>query len=81
MSDKFDAAIEREEQNAAKEAADENRHELRKEEEEEENDDDSDDEVVVKSPSKPERPLATPTAKSNDNVKKEAPEMNTQLQR
>ena len=76
MSDQTNAKINREEQNAMKATADENIEELRKESDEI-NDDDHDD--VVKPTFEPS--LDVSTKNSNDNVKKEAPEMNIQLQR
>ena len=78
MSEQSNASIVREEQDAAKAAAEENVRELRKELEQAE--DDSDDEVVA--PTTNTKPSSAPvTNKSNANVKKEAPEMNIQLQR
>ncbi len=78
MCDQAIANVAKEETNAMKATADENVREIHKEFDEIL--DDSDDEVVV-STSKPERVLATPTTNSNNNVKKETPEMNIQLQR
>jgi hypothetical protein len=74
MSDQINQSIEREEENATKATAAENVQELR-EESELLNDD---DEVIT---SKTNDSLAVSTKNSNDNVKKEAPEMNIQLQR
>jgi hypothetical protein len=74
MSAQINQSIAREEENAMKAAADENLQELR-EESEQLNDD---DEVIT---SKTNDSLAVSTKNSNDNVKKEAPEMNIQLQR
>ncbi len=72
------ASIERAEQNAAKAAADENVRELH--EEAGVFVDDGDDEVVIPT-QQPNHSATAPTSNSNDHVKKEAPEMNIQLQR
>jgi len=74
------ASIEREEQSAMKATADENAQEIRKESEQLAEEEDDDDEVLTAT-SKTEPSLANSTKDSNDNVKKEAPEMNIQLQR
>jgi hypothetical protein len=78
MDDQVAQTIQQEEQNAMKAAAEENVQELRKEDGEVVEEDD--DEVVLP-PSKPERLSAGSTPTSNGNIKKEAPEMNIQLQR
>jgi hypothetical protein len=77
MSDRTDANIEREEQNAMNATAVENLEEFRKESKEMDDNDSGDE--VVKPTVKPS--LDASTKDSNDNVKKEAPEMNIQLQR
>lgn len=75
MPDYIDETIQTEEQNATKETADENIRELRKEAEE------SIDDDVVRPPSKSDGLVAaSTTTNSKDNVKKEPPEMNIQLQ-
>ncbi len=74
MSDQFYETIAKEEQGAMKATADENAEEIRKESE------GLDDEVITPR-FKPECSLAASTLNSNDNVKKESPEMNIQLQR
>ncbi len=78
MSDQTDEIIEREEEDAMKETADENASYVQKQAEEEFLDNSSDE--VITSTSKPERLIATVTSDSNDKTKKEAPEMNIQLQ-
>jgi hypothetical protein len=78
MSDQIDETIETEEEDAMKEAADENANYVRKQAEEEFLDNSSDE--VITSTSKPERLIATATSNSDDKNKKEAPEMNIQLQ-
>ncbi len=74
MSDQVDKRIERNEQNAMSATAAENYKELENESE------GINDEVVIPT-SKPKDSLTTSTSNSNENVKKEAPEMNIQLQR
>lgn len=73
MADEARQNIEREEQDAAKAAADENVRELRKENGEHS---DSDDEVVKHTSKLPDL-----TSSSHDKTKQEQPEMNIQLQR
>jgi hypothetical protein len=74
MSDQIDERIQRSEQSAMNATAVENYKELQNESE------GIDDEAVI-STFKPENSLTTSTSNSNENVKKEAPEMNIQLQR
>jgi len=78
MSDQIDKIIEREEEDAMKETADENAGHVRKQAAEEFLDNSNDE--VITSTAKPERLIATATSNSNDKNKKEAPEMNIQLQ-
>lgn len=80
MSDQANASIAKHEESAMKAAADENLKELKKDSEEDIDDNDSDDEVI-KPRFKPVSSLDEAKSNSNTNTKKEAPEMNMQLQR
>ncbi|CAF1077563.1 unnamed protein product [Rotaria sp. Silwood1] len=70
MTDSINSAIANEEQSAARATADENTAEIRKEYE---NPDNDNNKTISK-------PINSSSTKSNDNNKKEPPQMNIQLQ-